>query len=380
MREIREVLGFEGRIERIAHHLSHAASSYYFSGFDQAATLTVDGVGEWATTSYGHAKAGRLELLEEVDFPDSLGLFYSTITAYLGFAVNRGEYKVMGLAPYGKPRFLDQMREILQVMPGGGYRLNGAYFDYLDGRRMFSEQLVSLFGEPPRVPESELSPFHHDVARSAQTLLEDVLLDKVGHLHRLTGARNLCMAGGVALNCVANGRISRESPFGALFVQPAAGDSGASLGAAALAHLTMTGEPPARKPLRHAYLGPRYSAPVIARLLRTINLELEDYTNDEPGLLGAVVERLCAGKVVGWFHGAMEFGPRALGARSIIADPRPDDMRDHVNRVVKKREGFRPFAPSVLSTEAGRHAGRPRSVAEDHCGIACRSDRPDPGT
>jgi len=360
-RAIREGLGWEGPLRIYRHHLSHAASAFFFSGFPEAALLTVDGVGEWATTTYGRGEGAAVELFEEVEFPHSLGLLYSTITSYLGFEVNDGEYKVMGLAPYGRPRYLDQMRALVASEPGGQYRLDLSYFDFVDfmrGRRMYSERLCDLFGAPPRMRESEITPFHQDVARSLQVALEEILLEKARYLHERTGSRHLCMAGGVALNVVANGRILREGPFERLFVQPAAGDSGGCLGAAALAYAEiseLTGSRPSYEPLRHVYLGPSWAADEVARLLEATGLRALDFRGREAELLEAVVDRLEQRQVVGWFHGAMELGPRALGARSLLADPRDPEMRERLNRLVKKREAFRPFAPSVLAAHAAGH-------------------------
>jgi carbamoyltransferase len=354
-RAIREGLGWEGPLYVYEHHLSHAASAFFYSGFPEAALLTVDGVGEWATTTYGRGQGSKIELFEEVEFPHSLGLLYSTLTSYLGFEVNDGEYKVMGLAPYGEPRFVEEMRKLVLPGEGGQYRLDLRYFDFIRGRRMFSEDLVRLFGEPPRERESEIGPFHKDVARSLQMVLEEILLEKARYLHERTGARDLCMAGGVALNVVANGRILREGPFERLFVQPAAGDSGGCLGAAALAHAELTGERPAAGPLRHVYLGPSWRVEEVAGLVTATGLPALDFRGREADLLEAVVDRLIRGEVVGWFHGPMEFGPRALGARSLLADPRDPGMRDRLNRLVKKREAFRPFAPSVLAAHASEH-------------------------
>jgi carbamoyltransferase len=358
-RAIRERLGWEGPLLTFEHHLSHAASAYLFSGFPEAAVLTVDGVGEWATTAYGRGAGGRLELFEEVRFPHSLGLFYSTITAYLGFRVNGGEQKVMGLAPYGRPRYAGRLRRVLRNGPGGSFTLDLAYFDFLAGRRMFSDALAELLDGPPRRPGEEILPRHMDVARSAQEVLEEVLLDKVRHLHRRVGGDALCLAGGVALNCVANGRLLREGPFRRLFVQPAAGDAGGALGAAALAHQELAARgldqlPPVR-PLRHAFLGPRWSAGEVAELLAATGLAAADHRGREEALFEDVAARLAAGQVVGWFQGAMELGPRALGARSILASPLDPGMRERLNRHVKRREGFRPFAPAVLADRAAAH-------------------------
>ena len=349
-REIREGLGYEGPVLTFSHHASHAASTYLFSGFPEAAVLTVDGVGEWDTTTYGRG----LEVFERVEFPHSLGLLYSTITSYLGFEVNDGEYKVMGLAPYGRPRYAERIRSLVSSGPGGQFTLDLRYFDFLQGKRMYSDALSDLFGAPPRTRGSEITDFHQDVAQSLQVVLEEILLEKVRWLHRQTGLRSLCMAGGVALNAVANGRILREGPFERLFVQPAAGDAGGCLGAAALAHLELTGERPA-EPMRHAFFGPSWTADEVGSILSSTGLRYLDYRGREPELLEAVVDRLADGKVVGWFHGRMEMGPRALGARSLLADPRDPEMRDRLNHLVKKREAFRPFAPSVLLTHAREH-------------------------
>ncbi|HEX4966683.1 MAG TPA: carbamoyltransferase N-terminal domain-containing protein [Thermoanaerobaculia bacterium] len=357
-REIREGLGWEGPLFTFRHHLSHAASAFFFSGFPEAAVLTVDGTGEWDTTTYGKASGTGIDLFETVPFPHSLGLLYSTITAYLGFAVNDGEYKVMGLAPYGDPRYLEAMRRLVNPGPDGQYRLDLRYFDFVRGPRMYSDSLIDLFGQPPRERGAEITRFHQDVARSLQAVLEEVLLEKVRWLHTRTGLPDLCMAGGVALNCVANGRIRREGPFRRLFVQPAAGDSGGCLGAAALAHAQLTGKRPGES-LRQVYLGPRWTAEEIARLLEAAALPALDFRGREGELLEAVVDRLEARKVVGWLHGPLEMGPRALGGRSLLADPRDPEMRERLNRLVKKREAFRPFAPSVLAAHAAAHFDLP---------------------
>ena len=354
-REIRSLLGYTGRLAIFDHHESHAASSFFYSGFEEAAVLTVDGVGEWATTTFGRASGSTVELLEEVHFPSSIGLLYSAMTSYLGFKVNDGEYKVMGLAPYGTPRYVDQVRKLVARGEAGQYHLNLEYFDYLWRDRMYSDRLIELFGAPPRVPESEILEFHQDVARSVQWVLEEILLDLVTYLHNQVPSRNLCMAGGVALNCVANSRILRDGPFAELFVQPAASDAGGCLGAAALAHVRLTGERPAQGRLSHMYWGPATSADNIAGMLAGTSVQALDYRGRPELLLEATVDRLAAGKVVGWFQGRMEFGPRALGARSILADPRNEGMRDRINALVKMRESFRPFAPAVLESRAGEH-------------------------
>lgn len=377
-RAIREGLGYEGPIHTFGHHRSHAASAFHFSGFPEAAVLTVDGVGEWATTAYWHAAPRGLELLESVDFPHSLGLLYSTFTSYLGFAVNDGEYKVMGLAPYGSPRFLAEMGRVVESLPGGQLRLDLRYFDFVNGRRMYSPELCDLFGAPPRPRGGELTPFHADVARSLQQLLEEILLEKARYLRARTGAENLCLAGGVALNCVANGRLRREGAFRRLFVPPAAGDSGGALGAAALAHFAATGSPPAAEALAHAQWGPGWSGGEIAPLLAAAGLPALDFRGREGDLLEAVVDRLAGGKVVGWFHGRMEMGPRALGGRSLLADPRDPAMRERLNAQVKKREAFRPFAPSVLAAAAARHfdLDHPSPFMLETCAVRSELDLP----
>lgn len=354
-RAIRERLGWDGPLLQFDHHLSHAASAFFFSGFDEAAVLTVDGVGEWDTTTYGRAAGHEIQVLERVSFPHSLGLLYATFTAYLGFRVNGGEYKVMGLAPYGEPRYAERVRAMIAPGPGGSYELDLRFFDFVRGSRMYSPELCELLGAPPRRRGEEITQLHRDVARSVQLVLEEVLLAKVRWLGKATGAPSLCMAGGVALNAVANGRIRREGPFARLFVQPAAGDAGACLGAAVLAHCQLAGERPPTGPMRHAFLGPRWSTGEVARLVAATGLPAGDFRGREGELVEEVAARLAAGQVVGWFHGAMEFGPRALGARSILADPRDPSMRDRLNLLVKRRESFRPFAPSVLAAHAAGH-------------------------
>jgi carbamoyltransferase len=353
--QIRTVTGYDGPVEIVDHHLSHAASSFFYSGFDDAAILTVDAVGDWPTTTYSAGHGHRIERFEQVDFPDSLGFLYSAITGYLGFEVNEGEYKVMGLAPYGDPWYVDRLARLIETGPDGQFRLDLSYFGFLTGDSMYSPALINLLGRPAREPESELTQFHRDVARSIQVLLEEIMLAKVRYLHRKVPSANLCLAGGVALNVVANSHCLREGPFERLFVQPAAGDAGGSVGAAAVAHTRVTGQRPDHRPLRHVYLGPATPPAEVRRLLDRIGAPYLDFTGREPDLLAHVAERLAEGDVVGWLHGRMEFGPRSLGARSILADPRGTDTRDRVNEQVKMRESFRPFAPAILETEAAKH-------------------------
>ncbi|WP_139487906.1 carbamoyltransferase family protein [Brevibacillus dissolubilis] len=354
-REIRELLGYHGRIEYVGHHLSHAASSFYFSGFQESAIMTVDGVGEWATTTYGYGKDHEVTMLEQVNFPDSIGLLYSAITSYLGFKVNSGEYKVMGLAPYGKPIYAEQLRQLITLKEKGQYELDLSYFDFISGNKMYSDKLIELLGQPPRKPETEISQFYKDISRSLQLVLEEILLEKVNYLYEVTKSDNLCLAGGVALNCVANGKIKEQGPFKNLFVQPAANDAGCALGAAAVAHTRLSGQSIGQKQMEHVYLGAEYSNSEIRRVLEATSLNYEDYDGDNDKLIERTASLIAHGKVIGWFQGRMEFGPRALGARSILADPRDPKMRDLINAMVKKREGFRPFAPAVLEEKMLEH-------------------------
>lgn len=355
-REIRNVLGYEGPLEYVDHHHSHAASSYYFSGFEDAAILTVDGVGEWETSTYGKAEGSELTICDQICFPDSLGLLYTALTTYLGFAANDGEYKVMGLASYGKPAYVRQIEEIIQPDTQGKFSLNLRYFDFLSTDHMYTGDLCDLFGEPPRSRDAEVKDFHRDLACSLQRVLESTLLHQVRHLHKLFPSRNLCMAGGVALNCVANAFVLREGPFKKLFVPPAAGDGGGSIGAAAAIYSSRCRGVSRVQPMCHAYLGPAFHSRDIESLLKSAGFEAADYRGcDESELQFAVAERLAAGQIVGWFQGRMEYGPRALGSRSILADPRRPEMRDRINSMVKRREEFRPFAPSVLEDRASAH-------------------------
>lgn len=350
--EVEQKLGFQGPIMYIPHHLSHAASSFFYSGFEESAILTTDGVGEWATTTYGTGRGKDIDLFEEVIFPHSIGLLYSSITAYLGFSVNDGEYKVMGLAPYGTPKYLEQFYQLLVTKPAGQYELNMQYFDFSNQHSMFTPLLPELFGQPARPAESKLDQFHKDIAKSLQVFLEQTLLEKATYLHQKTQMENLCMSGGVALNCVANGFILRNGPFKKLFVQPASSDAGGSIGAAAQAYAEVTGKRPQTEPLQHVYLGPSFDDNEIRKSLRGIFLKARNYNDRTEQLLERVAGLLKDGKVIGWFQGRMEFGPRALGSRSILADPRDPEMRNRINAMVKKREGFRPFAPVVMADRA----------------------------
>jgi len=331
------------------HHQAHAASAFYPSPFQQAAILTIDGVGEWATTTLGRGKGRDLELFEEIRFPHSLGLLYSAFTAYCGFRINSGEYKLMGLAPYGEPRFVDAIRrELLDLKADGSFWLNLDYFRFLRGTTMTNERFHALLGGPPRAPEAAVEQRHMDVARSVQAVTEEVMLRLARHARELTGESNLCLAGGVALNCVANGRILRERIFDRLWIQPAAGDAGGALGAALVAWFarwTSERMVSAGDAMHAALLGPEFSDDEIATTLHGHGAVFERLERD--ALLERTVALLQAGKVVGWFQGRMEFGPRALGNRSILGDPRSPAMQSVMNLKVKFRESFRPFAPVV---------------------------------
>lgn len=354
-KEIRDVLGYSNEIRYYDHHYSHAASSYFFSGFDRAAVLTLDGVGEWATTTYGTGEKNKLTIFEEVEFPNSLGLLYGAITSYIGFEVNEGEYKVMGLAPYGKPKYVQELLSLIRMKEKGQFELNMEYFNFNNPKAMFTQALPHLLGRGHREPESGIQPFHKDIARSLQVVLQDVLMEKVKYLYAETGMTNLCMAGGVALNCVANSYLLKHGPFKKMFVQPASNDAGGALGAAAAAHVDITQKTLENVPLKNVYLGPDYDNLVIRHLIDACGLDAKDYSGQPDTFFHNVATLLAQGKVIGWFQGRMEFGPRALGNRSILADPRKPDMRARINAMVKKREGFRPFAPAVLESHSKDH-------------------------
>jgi carbamoyltransferase len=337
------------------HHLSHAASAFYPSPFNEAAILTMDGVGEWATTSVAIGSGKDIEILREIHFPHSLGLLYSAFTYYTGFKVNSGEYKLMGLAPYGVPRYADTIREnLIDVKKDGSFRLNMDYFDYCTGFTMSNNRFNNLFGGPPRNADEPLTSRHMDLAASIQAVTEEIIVRMTRNIAATTGQKNLCLAGGVALNCVANGKVLRDGAFESIWIQPASGDAGGALGAALAAyHLNCGNE---RQPsdgrsdrMKGAYLGPAFSQDTIEERLRTLGAVF-DVVDDE-AVLQKCVDDIVAGKAVGLFHGRMEYGPRALGARSILADPRSAAMQSQLNHKVKFRESFRPFAPSVLSED-----------------------------
>lgn len=363
----REILGGLRRVDRgkppgrplvyTSHHESHAASAFFPSPFEEAAVVCADGVGEWTTTSIFHGKGNRIEPLVEQRFPHSLGLLYSAFTYYAGFRVNSGEYKLMGLAPYGEPKFVDRILErLVDLREDGSFHLNQDYFNYCTGLTMTNRRFADLFGAPPRAPESPLTQHYMDVAASIQEVAECVMLAIAGEAGRLTGSRNLCLAGGVALNCVANGRILREGPFEQVWIQPAAGDAGGALGAALFVwHQLLENPREAGPPDRQGgtLLGPRFSDEAIGEDLRREGAVFTTMESDE-ALVGAVARHLAEGRVVGWFQGRMEFGPRALGGRSILGDPRSPEMQRTMNVKIKFRESFRPFAPSVLREEVHR--------------------------
>ncbi|MHC4549807.1 MAG: carbamoyltransferase family protein [Planctomycetota bacterium] len=344
-------IGFKGKVLFTEHHQSHAASAFFPSPFEHAAILTIDGVGEWATTTLGVGEENALRLLKEIRFPHSLGLLYSAFTYYTGFRVNSGEYKVMGLAPYGEPKYVDLIREhLIDLREDGSFRLNQRYFNYCAGLTMTNRRLHKLFGGPPRRPESPVTQREMDVARSIQVVTEEAMLRMARHLHDLTGEKNLCLAGGVALNCVGNGRILREGPFRNLWIQPAAGDAGGALGAALQVWHQYYGNPREVNEgdsQAGSYLGPEFSNEQIRAFLGERGAPAT-VVQDEQELVDLVAGQIEEGKVVGWFQGRMEFGPRALGSRSILGDPRNREMQTTMNLKIKYRESFRPFAPCVL--------------------------------
>jgi carbamoyltransferase len=350
-RELKRELGYDGDVLYAEHHESHAASAFFPSPFEHAAILTIDGVGEWATASIGAGRGSDVEILDELHWPDSLGLLYSAFTYYTGFKVNSGEYKVMGLAPYGEPKYVDLIyKELIDLREDGSFRLNQKYFNYLTGLTMTNGEFDKLIGGPPRKPESKLTQREMDLARSVQEVCEEIMLRMARTAHKKTGADNLCLAGGVALNCVGNGRLLREGPFKHIWIQPAAGDAGGALGVAQIIAHRHFGLPRVvdghTDAMKGSYLGPEFSAKEIEAFLKEAGAPAERL--DGARLPERVAEVLAAEKIVGWFNGRMEFGPRALGARSILGDARSPRMQAQMNLKIKFREGFRPFAPAVL--------------------------------
>ncbi len=357
-RIIRRKIGYEGDVFFTEHHEAHAASAFYPSPFGQAAILTMDGVGEWATASYGYGNGKDITLLKELHFPDSVGLLYSAFTYFTGFKVNSGEYKLMGLAPYGKPVYKDLiLKELVDLKKDGSVRLNLSYFDFLGGLRMTNKRFAKLFGGPPRKPETSITKREMDIAASIQAVTEEIVLKMANHVYEETKKQNLCLAGGVALNCVANGRILREGPFENIWIQPAAGDAGGALGAALSVwhrylekdRIISEGE----DSQQGSYLGPSFSNGSVKEFLESHQYpyhQLEDGKRAR-----TVAEQITAGKIVGYLTGRMEFGPRALGARSILGDPRHEETQSVMNLKIKYRESFRPFAPTVLEEKASEY-------------------------
>jgi carbamoyltransferase len=345
-----EEVGWQKRLCFSEHHLSHAASAFFPSPFEEAAVLTMDGVGEWTTTSVFTGNNNQLEIQKEIHFPHSLGLLYSAFTYYTGFKVNSAEYKVMGLAPYGEPRYVDLIKNhLIDIKEDGSFHLDMKYFEYCTGLTMTNGRFNALFGGPPRHPESELTQREMDLAASIQAVTEDVVIKLAKSVQHTTRQKNLCLAGGVALNCVANGKLFREGIFDDIWIQPAAGDAGGALGAALAAYHLMLNHPRDIKPsdsMKGAFLGPEFCQCEIEQQLTTLGAVYRTVSEEE--LVCSIAHALAEGKAVGWHQGRMEFGPRALGGRSIIADPRSPTMQKQLNLKVKYRESFRPFAPSVL--------------------------------
>jgi carbamoyltransferase len=348
---LQKSLGYDGKIVFPEHHESHAASAFFPSPYNRAAFLTMDGVGEWTTTSFGVGEGNKIDIQYEIKFPHSLGLLYSAFTYFTGFKVNSGEYKVMGLAPYGEPKYVDViLNELIDLKEDGSFKLNMDYFTYPYGLTMTGSAFEKIFDGPARKPESTLTQREMDLAKSVQVVTEEVMMRTARHIHKLTGEKYLCLAGGVALNCVGNGRVLREGPFEDIWIQPAAGDAGGALGAALFVWHQLLGNERTVNDTSDlqagSYLGPEYTESEIKEFLDSHDYPYEQLTNgDVPGV---VADLIAQGKVIGWFQGRMEFGPRALGARSIIGDARNPAMQSQMNLKIKYRESFRPFAPSVL--------------------------------
>ncbi len=348
---IQERLGTDKDIIYCEHHLSHAASAFLVSPFEEAAIITADGVGEWTSTAWGTGRGTEMEIVKEIRFPHSVGLLFSAITAYLGFKVNDAEWKVMGLAPYGRPTYVDQFRQVVDIRDDGSFRLNMKYFAHTRSTSsMLTGEWERLFGQPRRPRETELNSFHEDIAHSGQKIVEEIMIKMAHHVQQVTGMKNLCIAGGVGLNCVANWKILQQTAFENIYIQPAAGDSGGAVGTAFHIYNTLL-KKPREFVMNHAYLGPSFTHDEIKKVLDTFEATYDQY-DDEAEFIDRVAEMIASGMVIGWFQGRMEFGPRALGSRSILADPRSEKMKDIINSKVKFREAFRPFAPAVLKEVA----------------------------
>lgn len=355
---IKEQLGYDGRVIFPEHHESHAASAFYPSPYSKAAILTMDGVGEWTTTSYGIGEENNIQILADIKFPHSLGLLYSAITYYTGFRVNSGEYKVMGLAPYGEPKYKQMIYDhLIDVKDDGSFRMNMEYFNYCQGLTMTNRKFDKLFGGPPRKPETNLTQKEMDIARSLQEVTEEIVLKLGNHVYKETGFKNLCLAGGVALNCVANGRLLREGPFENIWIQPAAGDAGGALGAALTGWYKYHNKPRTvnekTDSQKGSYLGPEFSEKEINDFIKSNKIAASKLSEDD--LINKTAELIASEKVIGWFDGKMEFGPRALGSRTIIGDARSPKMQATMNIKIKFRESFRPFAPSVLAEKVNKY-------------------------
>ena len=355
---IKKEIGYDGDVLFTEHHEAHAASAFYPSPFKEAAILTMDGVGEWATASYGFGEDNEITLLKELHFPDSLGLLYSAFTYFTGFRVNSGEYKLMGLAPYGEPKYKDLiLSELVDLKEDGSIRLNLSCFDFLGGLRMTNKRFSKLFEGPPREPETEITQREMDIAASIQAVTEEIVLRMANHVHKETGKKYLCLAGGVALNCVANGRVLRESPFEDIWIQPAAGDAGGAVGAALCVwYRYLENERPNPKgqdSQRGSYLGPSFSNGVVKSFLDSNKYPFHELPSGKRAMI--IAEKIAEGKIVGHMSGRMEFGPRALGARSILGDARRQDTQTVMNLKIKYRESFRPFAPTVIEEKASEY-------------------------
>ena len=356
LKDFDESFDWQSKLLFSEHHLSHAASAYYPSPYDEAVVLTMDGVGEWATTSVAIGRGSKLEVVKEISFPHSLGLLYSAFTYYIGFKVNSGEYKVMGLAPYGKPKYASIIREhLIDIKRDGSFKLNQAYFNYCTGLTMTNDAFSDLFGQPRRKPEQKLTQFHMDIAASVQQITEEVVLKIARGLAKNYGIPNLCLAGGVALNCVANGKLFREKAFANMWVQPAAGDAGGALGAALVGYHIHKGRERSKlvgsDRMKGSYLGPEFGQSEIEERLNKLGANFTSHNTDV--LIEKTASALAENKAVGWMNGRMELGPRALGGRSILGNPQSPEMQRMLNLKVKYRESFRPFAPSIIREEVG---------------------------
>ncbi len=347
---IKKNLKYDGDVYYIDHHLAHAASSFLVSPYKESAILTVDGVGEWDTTTLGYGKDNKIELIKSIEFPHSIGLLYSTITALLGFRVNNDEYKIMGLAPYGKPRFVDKFMKFIDIKEDGSYILDMSYFEYIYNMKMPSKKMTDELGEI-RKKEGKITQHHKDIAATVQKVTEDMVLKMLNHLYEITKNDNLCISGGVALNSVANGKILKNTPFKNLYIQPAAGDGGTSLGAAIFAYNSILDQKRGQV-LDTGYLGPSYNTTEIKQFLDKNEIKYTRLKNIDE-ITRKTAELIYKDKIIGWFQGKMEWGPRALGSRSILANPLNPDMKDIINARVKHREGFRPFAPAITIEDVG---------------------------